>query len=181
MPVCVETCCLHSWFHTLWFSSLWKESCSSPPGLLHDMQSVGTIKQHSWAALKVWGSCTFKTTVSSKLLTLNCTSRHCSVRKGMNTTTNCVAFMVLSSVTGDGRKLSVSFLSGLFYANALTEASPQFKSCEFVCYINKVLEHRFSSLFFRNNGDLEVVSVVGVWSCPSSGFEWVIVQKNNLH
>lgn len=68
--------------------------------------------------------------------------------------------MVLSSVTGDGRKLSVSFLNGLFCANALTEASPQFKRCEFVCSINKVLEHRFSNLFFRNNGDLEVVSVV---------------------
>lgn len=53
MPVCVETCCLHSWFHILWFSSLQKESCSSTPGLLHDMQSVGTIKKfvlhmHCW-------------------------------------------------------------------------------------------------------------------------------------
>lgn len=76
------------------------------------LQSVGTIKNfalrmHSWTALKIWGSCTSKTIVSSKWLTLNFTSWHCSVRRGMNTTTNCAAFMVLSSVTGDGRKFSV--------------------------------------------------------------------------
>lgn len=116
MAVCVETCCLHSWFHILWFSSLWKESCSSIPGLLHYMQSVGTIKKsalhmYCWAALKIWGSCIFKSIVSSRWLTLNFTSWHCSVRGGMNTTTNCVAFMVLSSVTRDGRK----FLVRCFY------------------------------------------------------------------
>lgn len=59
------------------------------------------------AALKIWGSCVFKSIVSSKWLTLSFASWHCSVRRGMITTANCVAFMVLSSVTGDGRKFSV--------------------------------------------------------------------------
>lgn len=114
MHVCVGVCCLCSWFYILIFSSIQKESSSSTPGPLHDAQSVGTVRKfalhvHSWAALKNWGRCTFKTIVYRKWLMLNFMSWHCPVRTlpGMSSMTNCLAFMVLWGIMGDFRKFSV--------------------------------------------------------------------------
>lgn len=155
MPVCVEVCCLHSWFYILQFSSVQKESSSSTPGPPHDTQSVGTIGKfalhvHSWSVLKIWGRCIFKTIVYSKWLMLNFTSWHCPVRSlpGMNATTIVSFFMVLRGIMGDLRKISaIGF-----------------------CVV------RFR-LFFRKNGNLWSCQCYIIWHCCSSGFEWVTLQK----